>query len=170
MKHVLWRPEGGKEVSHKIDEDWAKGNSHLPRDWDSAARVFVLTSYATCFLIFGWLVGMRRSILMLGSTLALFLYHAKWSPGHFGSRSSPLLFKSSWSPLGPGNMAQWGQQAQQGDRRGWGSRDRGDRDQWTGGRSGGGGGGYGAHNPYEVQPPSSSPRSSLLMTKTGHPS
>ena len=32
---------------------------------------------------------MRRSILMLGSTLALFLYHAKWSPGHFGSRSSP---------------------------------------------------------------------------------
>ena len=105
------------------------------------------------FLIFGWLVGMRRSILMLGSTLALFLYHAKWSPGHFGSRSSPLLFKSSWSPLGPGNMAQWGQQAQQGDRRGWGGRDRGDRDQWTGGRSGGGGGGYGAHNPYEVQLP-----------------
>ena len=51
------------------------------------------------FLIFGWLVGMRRSILMLGSTLALFLYHAKWSPGHFGSRSSPLLFKSPtlWS-------------------------------------------------------------------------
>ena len=90
---------------------------------------------------------------MLGSTLALFLYHAKWSPGHFGSRSSPLLFKSSWSPLGPGNMAQWGQQAQQGDRRGWGGRDRGDRDQWTGGRSGGGGGGYGAHNPYEVQLP-----------------
>ena len=62
----------------------------------------------------------------------------------------PLLFKSSWSPLGPGNMAQWGQQAQQGDRRGWGGRDRGDRDQWTGGRAGGG---YGAHNPYEVQLP-----------------
>ena len=90
---------------------------------------------------------------MLGSTLALFLYHAKWSPGHFGSRSSPLLFKSSWSPLGPGNMAQWGQQGQQGDRRGWGGRDRGERDQWTGGRSGGGGGGYGAHNPYEIQLP-----------------
>ena len=73
--------------------------------------------------------------------------------GPFWLKIFPLLFKSSWSPLGPGNMAQWGQQAQQGDRRGWGGRDRGDRDQWTGGRSGGGGGGYGAHNPYEVQLP-----------------
>ena len=123
----------------------ASSKNHFPNAW----RNPILNG----FLIFGWLVGMRRSILMLGSTLALFLYHAKWSPGHFGSRSSPLLFKSSWSPLGPGNMAQWGQQAQQGDRRGWGGRDRGDRDQWTGGRSGGGGGGYGAHNPYEVQLP-----------------
>ena len=122
-------------------------NSFIPSFLPSFFQSFIR------FLIFGWLVGMRRSILMLGSTLALFLYHAKWSPGHFGSRSSPLLFKSSWSPLGPGNMAQWGQQAQQGDRRGWGGRDRGDRDQWTGGRSGGGGGGYGAHNPYEVQLP-----------------
>ena len=85
--------------------------------------------------------------------MLFFSNHAKWSPGHFGSRSSPLLFKSSWSPLGPGNMAQWGQGGQQGDRRGWGGRDRGDRDQWTGGRSGGGGGGYGAHNPYEIQLP-----------------
>ena len=59
---------------------------------------------------------------------------------------SPLLFKSSWSPLGPGNMAQW--EDRRGDRRGWGG------DQWTGGRSSGGGRyAAGAHNPYEVQLP-----------------
>ena len=98
------------------------------------------------------LVGRDEKVnLKLGLPCCSFL--ARWSIGHFGSRSHLIpsrLFKSSCSPLGPGNMAHWG------DRRGGGHDHRGGGwgggDQWTGGRSGGGGGG-GAHNPYEVQLP-----------------
>ena len=98
------------------------------------------------------MVGRDEKVNLKLGHLAAHVLVAKWSTGHFGSRSFlyPSICSNPRSPLGPGKMAhQWGDRRGGGqDRnRGWGG------DQWTGGRSGGGGGHPGAHNPYEIQLP-----------------